>query len=64
MRVRPCVFHLRYLMSSAVIVLELRRIAARLAARRIALEMGEAIRETVRYQVRFEEVTGPRTPLS
>lgn len=44
-----------------IIVLEPRRIAARLAARRVAAEMGEAPGQTVGYQVRFEEVAGPRT---
>ncbi len=46
-----------------VIVLEPRRIAARLAARRVAFEMGEPVGQTVGYQVRFEEVAGPRTRL-
>ena len=44
-------------------MLEPRRLAARLAARRIALELGEPLGETVGYQVRFEEVAGPRTRL-
>src|SRR6185312_4833443 len=46
-----------------VIVLEPRRIAARLAARRVAWEMGEEPGETVGYRVRFEELAGPRTRL-
>jgi ATP-dependent helicase HrpB len=46
-----------------VIVLEPRRIAARMAARRVAEELGEAVGETVGYQVRMEEVAGPRTRL-
>lgn len=46
-----------------VVVLEPRRIAARMAARRVAGEMGERVGETVGYQVRFEDVTGPRTRL-
>jgi len=46
-----------------IVVLEPRRIAARMAARRVALEMGEQVGETVGYQVRFEEVAGPRTRL-
>lgn len=46
-----------------VIVLEPRRLAARMAARRVAEEMGERLGETVGYQVRFEEVAGPRTRL-
>lgn len=44
-----------------IVVLEPRRIAARLAARRVAAERGERVGETVGYQVRFEEVAGPRT---
>ena len=46
-----------------VLVLEPRRIAARMAARRVASEMGEQPGETVGYQVRFEEIAGPRTRL-
>lgn len=46
-----------------VLVLEPRRLAVRLAARRVAAELGQAIGETVGYQVRFEEVAGPRTRL-
>ncbi len=46
-----------------VLVLEPRRIAARMAARRVAEEMGERPGETVGYQVRFDEVSGPRTRL-
>ena len=46
-----------------VLVLEPRRIAARMAARRVAFEMGEAVGETTGYQVRFEETAGPRTRL-
>ncbi|HYG68817.1 MAG TPA: helicase-related protein, partial [Anaeromyxobacteraceae bacterium] len=44
-----------------IVVLEPRRLAARLAARRVAEELGERLGETVGYQVRFEEVAGPRT---
>ncbi|WP_394821226.1 ATP-dependent helicase HrpB [Pendulispora albinea] len=46
-----------------IIVLEPRRLAARLSARRVAEEIGEAPGETVGYQVRFEDVTGPKTRL-
>jgi ATP-dependent helicase HrpB len=46
-----------------VLVLEPRRIAARLAARRVASEMGEKPGETVGYQVRFEEVSSSGTKL-
>lgn len=51
------------LVSGEIIVLEPRRIAARLAARRVAWEMNEEAGETVGYQVRFEEKTGHRTRL-
>jgi ATP-dependent helicase HrpB len=46
-----------------VLVLEPRRIAARMAARRVAAELGEKPGDTVGYQVRFEKVAGPRTRL-
>ncbi len=46
-----------------ILVLEPRRLAARLAARRVAEERGERLGETVGFQVRFEEVAGPRTRL-
>src|SRR5260370_41611757 len=46
-----------------VVVLEPRRLAARMAARRVASEMGERVGETTGYQVRFEDVSGPRTRL-
>jgi ATP-dependent RNA helicase HrpB len=59
-RVPPALLEM---VSGEVIVLEPRRIAARLAARRVASELGEQVGETVGYQVRFEEVTGPRTRL-
>ncbi|HEU4636962.1 MAG TPA: helicase-related protein, partial [Edaphobacter sp.] len=51
------------LVAAEVLVLEPRRIAARTAAFRVADEIGEKVGETVGYQVRFEEVTGPRTRL-
>ena len=59
-RVPPALLEM---VSGEVVVLEPRRIAARLAARRVAWEMGEQAGETVGYQVRFDEVVGPRTRL-
>jgi ATP-dependent helicase HrpB len=50
-------------LGGTVLVLEPRRIAARMAARRVAAEMGEEPGETVGYQVRFEEVASARTRL-
>jgi len=46
-----------------ILVLEPRRIAARMAARFVAAARGEPLGETVGYQVRFEEIAGPRTRL-
>ena len=51
------------LVTGQVIVLEPRRIAARMSARRAASEMEEEVGATVGYQVRFENKTGPRTRL-
>ncbi|MGH9838057.1 MAG: ATP-dependent RNA helicase [Blastocatellia bacterium] len=46
-----------------VLVLEPRRLAARMAARRVAEERDERIGETIGYQVRFEEVSSAKTRL-
>ena len=46
-----------------VLVLEPRRLAARMAAHRVAEERGERLGETIGYQIRFEEVAGPATRL-
>lgn len=46
-----------------VLVLEPRRIAARMAARRVASERREALGETAGFQVRFDSAGGPRTRL-
>jgi ATP-dependent helicase HrpB len=46
-----------------VLVLEPRRLAARLAARRVAEERGEKPGGLVGYQVRFENCAGPETRL-
>jgi ATP-dependent helicase HrpB len=44
-----------------ILVLEPRRLAAKMSARRVAQEMGEAVGQTVGYQFRFENVTSART---
>ena len=44
-----------------VVVLQPRRIAARMLARRVAEEMGSRLGEEVGYQVRFENVVSART---
>jgi ATP-dependent helicase HrpB len=59
-RVPPALLQL---FDGEVLVLEPRRLAARLAARFVAAERGEAVGGSVGYQVRFEEVAGPRTRL-
>jgi ATP-dependent helicase HrpB len=59
-RVPPAILDLVH---GEVIVLEPRKIAARLAARRVAWELDEEVGESVGYQVRFEERSGPRTRL-
>jgi ATP-dependent helicase HrpB len=59
-RVPPALLEI---VSGEVVVLEPRRIAARMAARRVAWERGEEVGQTVGYQVRFEEAIGPKTRL-
>jgi ATP-dependent helicase HrpB len=44
-----------------IVVLQPRRIAARLAAGRVAEELGEGLGNTVGYAVRFENISGPGT---
>jgi ATP-dependent helicase HrpB len=44
-----------------ILILEPRRIAARLAASRVAQELNEKPGETVGYSIRFENVAGPKT---
>jgi ATP-dependent helicase HrpB len=62
-RVPPALLDAKVAGDGEVWVLEPRRIAARLAARRVAEERGEKPGETIGYQVRFEEVAGPKTRL-
>ncbi len=52
------------LVDGEILVLEPRRLAARLAARRVASELGEAVGATAGYRVRFEEAAGPRTRIT
>src|SRR5262245_54856478 len=62
-RVPAALLDARVAGDGGVCVLEPRRLAARMAARRVAEERVEKLGETVGYQVRFEEVVGPRTRL-
>src|SRR5215813_3561453 len=62
-RVPPALLDAGVAGEAEVLALEPRRLAARMAARHIAEERGERLGETIGYQVRFEEVAGPRTRL-
>ena len=46
-----------------IIVLQPRRLATRLAAQRVAFERGERVGDSVGYQIRFDEVAGPKTKI-
>src|SRR2546423_13158534 len=63
-RVPPAVLDAGPAGAGDVLVLEPRRLAARMAARRVAEERGERPGETGGYQGRFDEVAGarPRAP--
>src|SRR5262245_66564387 len=62
-RVPPALLDAKIAGDGEVWALEPRRLAARMAGRRVAEERGEKLGETIGYQVRFEEVVGPRTRL-
>jgi ATP-dependent helicase HrpB len=62
-RVPPAILDGGAGVAGQVLVLEPRRIAARMAARRVSEERGERPGETVGYQVRFEDVSSARTRL-
>lgn len=47
--------------SGKIIVLEPRRLAARLSAERVAGEMGEDVGQTIGYQIRFDAKTSAKT---
>ena len=49
------------LVEGQIVVLEPRRLAARMTARRVSEEMGVVLGEDVGFQTRFERVVGPRT---
>ena len=62
-RVPPALVDARLPGGGSVLVLEPRRMAARLAARRVAGERGEPVGGTVGYRVRFERRESDRTRL-
>ncbi len=60
-RVPPAMLDAGLVGNQEIVVLQPRRLATRLAATRVAEERGERVGETVGYQVRFEDVSGPKT---
>jgi len=60
-RVPPALLEAGLAGAGEILVLEPRRLAARMAARRVAEELGERPGDTIGWQVRFEDVSGPRT---
>jgi ATP-dependent helicase HrpB len=61
-RVPPALLKAPYLdPRKEILVLEPRRLAAKMSARRVAQEMNEGVGQTVGYQFRFENMTSPRT---
>src|SRR5271165_749851 len=60
-RVPPAVLDAGLARHGAVVVLQPRRLTARVCARRIALERGTALGSEVGYQVRFDRCMSPKT---
>lgn len=60
-RVPPALLGARFRGDKEILVLEPRRLAAKMAANRVAEEMDERAGQTVGYQFRFENVGGPKT---
>jgi len=60
-RIPRALFDAGFAENGEILVLEPRRLAARLATARVAEEMGEYPGDTVGYSIRFENVSGPKT---
>lgn len=60
-RVPPALLDAGLAGANEIVVLQPRRLATRVAALRVAEERGERLGETVGYQIRFEDVSGPKT---
>ncbi len=60
-RVPRALFMAGFAETGEILILEPRRLAARLAAARVAEEFGESPGQTVGFSIRFENVWGPRT---
>src|SRR3954469_15408738 len=62
-RVPPALLEAPFRGKGEILVLEPRRLAAKLAARRVSEELGEAVGKTVGYHFRFEKVGSADTKL-
>ncbi len=62
-RVPRAILEAELLSDQEIVVLEPRRIAARMAAHRVAAELGEPVGERVGYAVRFDQRSSPKTRL-
>ncbi len=62
-RVPRALYHAGFADYGDILVLEPRRLAARLASARVAEELGEHLGKTVGYTIRFENVGGPQTKI-
>ena len=60
-RIPRALFDAGFAENGEILVLEPRRLAARLAAARVAEEMGQEPGGVVGYSIRFENVSGPKT---
>jgi ATP-dependent helicase HrpB len=60
-RVPRALYDAGFAAKGEILILEPRRLAARMAAFRVAQEFGEKPGETVGYSIRFENVAGPKT---
>jgi ATP-dependent helicase HrpB len=60
-RVPRALYDAGFAAKGEILILEPRRLAARMAAFRVAQEFGEKPGETVGYSIRFENVAGPNT---
>src|SRR5471030_1881725 len=52
-----------FLEAGQVVILQPRRLAARLLAKRVAQELGVKLGQEVGYQIRFENITSPKTKI-
>ena len=60
-RVPLALLHEPWLAGQTILMLEPRRLAARVAAERLASELGELVGETVGYRIRLDSKVGPKT---